>query len=277
MRGAGVWVNRDQRAEEGRHVGRWQRSGSCNTLRYRRLSYGAAVRRRPREAGRGRAGGRGVPVVRWGPDTIERRHLFEAWHEAARSLFDTAPCSQERSFSGGGAVARLGDLVITDVSFTAQRITRTRHHVAETDYFSLQLYTCGGLIRTSGDTVYRMAPDRIALFDFGREHHALATQPSEVLGASIPRDRLDIAELGQPAIMWARSSTAGGLLSGALHILREDMDRLSASGGGPRGGRPHRPPERLVGLVSRGPGSAPRPADVSGDHRALHRAPSAPA
>ena len=29
--------------------------------------------------------------------------------------------------------------------------------------------------------------------------------------------------------MWARSSTAGGLLSGALHILREDMDRLSAA------------------------------------------------
>lgn len=33
---------------------------------------------------------RGVPVIRWGPDKIERRHLFEAWHEAARPIMDTA-------------------------------------------------------------------------------------------------------------------------------------------------------------------------------------------
>jgi AraC-like DNA-binding protein len=173
---------------------------------------------------------RGVPTICWGPDTIGRRGLFEAWHEAARPLFDTAPGHQERSFSGGGTVARLGELIVTEVDFTGQRFRRTRRHTAETGGFSLQLYTRGGVVGTTEDVPYRLAPDRIALFDFSREHHAIATQPSEVLGASIPRDQLDIsAAVDPPAVMWSRISPAGRLLIGALRLLRGEIDRLPAA------------------------------------------------
>jgi hypothetical protein len=182
-----------------------------------------------REAERATRAG-GVPTVRWGPDTIGRRRLFEAWHEAARPLFDTAPGGQERSFSGGGTLARLGELIVTEVDFTDQRFCRTRLHVAETDGFSLQLYARGGVVGTTEDVPYRLAPDRIALSDFGREHQAIATRPSAVLGASIPRDRLDTsAAIDPPAVIWSRNSPAGRLLIGALHLLRAEIDRLPAA------------------------------------------------
>jgi len=169
-----------------------------------------------------------VPVIRWGPETVERRDLFDAWHEIARPLFDTSPAGDPGRFSGGGMAAKMGDMLLTEVHFTAQRFDRTRRHLADNDSFSVQLYTRGGIAGTSGDMPYRLAPGRIAMFDFGREHRSVACEPSVVLGASLPRTRLDTSGWSNgPAITWSTDSTAGRLLGGALKILREDMDKLT--------------------------------------------------
>ncbi len=164
----------------------------------------------------------------WGPDTVERENLFEAWHETARPLFDTSPRGDPGGFSGGGMVAKMGDLVLTEVNFTAQRFDRTRRHLEDNDFFSVQLYTRGGIVGTIGDMPYRLAPGQIAMFDFGHELHSLAPEPSVVLGASLPRERLDLSGWSNgPAITWSTNATAGRLLSGALEILREDMHKLT--------------------------------------------------
>lgn len=170
----------------------------------------------------------GVPIIRWGPETVERRHLFDAWHEAARPIFDTAPHGGTGSFTGGGKVGKMGDLLLTNVDFTAQRFRRTRRHVAESDSFSLQLYARGRFAGTIGDMPYQLAPGRIALFDFGHEHQGLASEPCIVLGTSIPRHVIDSSAMGEgPGIVWPRNSTPGRLLAGALHILHSDMQTLS--------------------------------------------------
>lgn len=170
----------------------------------------------------------GIPLFRWGPETVEPQDLFEAWHDVVRPLSDTTPVHDARSFVGGGTFAKMGELIVTEVDFTPQCLTRTRAHIAHTDMFSLQFYRRGGSSRTIGDVPYRTVPDRIALFDLAREYRALSTEASVVLGASIPREQLDTAAIGErPAVAWSRDSVAGRLLIGALTIMRENIERLS--------------------------------------------------
>jgi len=168
-----------------------------------------------------------VPVVRWGPDTIERRYLFEAWHEAARPLLDTAPAGPERSFSGGGEVAKVGDLLATRMHFDPQRFARSRRHISATDGFSLQFYARGGFIGTRAGVPHELAPDRIALIDFGHQHHGVALRPSEVLGVTVPRELIDQrAFRRQTTVTWSARSAAGRLLIEGLRSLHENLEQL---------------------------------------------------
>jgi AraC-like DNA-binding protein len=181
-----------------------------------------------------------VPLVRWGPETIERRHLFEAWHEAARPLVDTAPVGPERSFSGGGEVAKVGNLLATRMYFDPQRFARSRRHIGDTDAMSLQFYARGGFIGTRAGLPHDLAPDRIALIDFGHEHYGMPRQPSEVLGVNIPRDLIDPRLFRrQPVVTWFASSAPGRLLIGGLCSLHRDL----------RGIRAARAAEMSAGLV----------------------------
>ena len=177
-------------------------------------------------------GGRSVkrlPVVRWGPGTIERRYLFEAWHEAARPLLDTAPAGSEHSFSGGGDLAKIGDIVFTRTYFDAQRFVRQRRHVGSTDGISLQFYARGGFVGTRDGAPHDLAPDRVALIDFGHEHCGIAQRPSEVLGINFPRAQIDQRPFrDRPQVTWRADSAPGRLLIGGLRHVHRELRQLPA-------------------------------------------------
>jgi AraC-like DNA-binding protein len=173
--------------------------------------------------------GGAVPVFQFGPGKTAPHETFDVWHETARPLFDTAAVGDPHAFRGGAMVARLGDLVLTDVHFTPQCFTRTHRHIAQSDHFQIQLYTHGGVLGSRGNLPFRLAPDRIGLCHGGRPHHAIATQSSAVLGVSVPWDRVDAACLaGQPTLTWPTNSAAGQVLAGALKTLRAQMSAWSA-------------------------------------------------
>lgn len=168
-----------------------------------------------------------VPVVCWGPETIERRYLFEAWHEAARPLFDTVPACAERTFSGGGELAKIGDLVFTRTWFEPQRFVRQRRHLGNTDGMSLQFYVRGGFVGTRDNVPHDLAPDRVALIDFGHEHCGIAHRPSEVVGINFPREQIDQrAFSGRPQVTWRVDSAPGRLLISCLHHVHRELRQL---------------------------------------------------
>lgn len=210
-------------SDVGRDLGRAVRPGTGSGSR----------RSRPAAEHQGKgiaeAASRAIPVVRWGPATIERRHLFAAWHEMARPLMDTAPLGPERSFCGGGEIAKIGDVILTRVYCDPQRFVRGRRHIDNTNLVSLQLYTRGGFAGTRGGVTHALAPDRIALVDFSHEHEGVAAQPSEILGVSIGRDRIatDVFE-HRPTVTWPAASMAGRLLIAALQSLYHNLDHVQA-------------------------------------------------
>lgn len=171
---------------------------------------------------------RPLPVVCWGPDTIERPYLFEAWHEAARPLFDTVPTSPEPAFSGGGELAKIGDMVFTRAYFHPQRFVRERGHLGKTDGISLQFYVSGSSVGTRGGVCYKMAPDRVGLVDFGHEYCGIARQQSEVVGINFPREQIDLRPFsGRPQVAWPADSAPGRLLISGLRHVHGELRRLS--------------------------------------------------
>ena len=169
-----------------------------------------------------------VPKLKFELEGIAPRARFDAWVEALSAVYDSKPVGSPQSFSGRMAVSRPGDLVLFDGGYTPQTCTRTRRHTQDSDHFQVVFYGRGGLTGARADQPFEVNPAQIALCDFGRPHHAVVSEPSELLAVAIPRTQIDPKGVGnRPTIGWSTSSAAGRLLLGALQTLKGGVELWS--------------------------------------------------
>jgi AraC-like DNA-binding protein len=182
----------------------------------------------------------GIPTVRLDPSEMPVGDRFDAWHEATRPMFDTRPLGDPGLASVACTAYHVDDLVLCDVSFSAQVFRRDRPHLAsgDNDDLTIQLYTKGAIRGDVHGERLLMAPDRVAFHDFSLPYTGHC-EDSANLGIVIPRHLVkahDHIRARHPMFGWSLNSAKGQMLALAIHALfqqvaaarAEDAPALSA-------------------------------------------------
>jgi len=169
-----------------------------------------------------------LPVSRLDPREIPSEDQFEAWHQAAAPLLDTALAADPATFTAGITCYLVDTLIFTRTQFDRMRFSRGASHLAngETDCITVQYYKTGSIKGClENGTPLIMAPDRISIHDFAHAYSGFG-QTAEEYGVVIPRHQIpahDRIYRHQPMFSWAVSSPQGRLITSALAAIWREL------------------------------------------------------
>lgn len=162
-----------------------------------------------------------IPVAQLETIGISPADQFDAWHQAASPLFDTAIVGASKSFSAGATCYLVDQLVFTHVHFDRMCFTRHSRHLGrgDEDCISLQLYRSGSIQGQLDDsTPLLMAPDRVSIQDFAHGYSGIG-ESKDNYGVIIPRHLVllqDRIYRERPMFSWDVNSPQGRLIISAL-------------------------------------------------------------
>ena len=178
------------------------------------------------------------------PSTVfSTRHLpdearFDAWRQGIAVVFDVAPLATGaplNHFQAQVEATHLGQLLLGDLRFDAQRFARSRPRAAHDglDHYLVQWYRSGGFAGQYGDEgdELRVGSGDVVVFDMARTQNTVA-QGSHVLSLIVPR-ALGDAALGGPAAaslhgaVLRADSVFGGLLADHLAALQRRLPAIA--------------------------------------------------
>ena len=164
------------------------------------------------------------------PSTVfSTRHLpdearFDAWRQGIAVVFDVAPLATGaplNHFQAQVEATHLGQLLLGDLRFDAQRFARSRPRAAHDglDHYLVQWYRSGGFAGQYGDEgdELRVGSGDVVVFDMARTQNTVA-QGSHVLSLIVPR-ALGDAALGGPAAASLHGAVQPRLEVGTERIL----------------------------------------------------------
>ena len=169
-----------------------------------------------------------LPSTAFATTQLSGEDRFEAWRSGISVLFDVAPLTHRTpldSFQAQVEAVHLGQLLLGDLRFGAQRFARSQARAAQDglDHYLVQWYRHGGFVgqHGDGDDLHVRGGD-VVVFDMARTQHTVA-QDSHVLSLIVPRTLGDEAFAGRAnphGTVLRADSVFGGLLAdhlGALH------------------------------------------------------------
>ena len=179
-----------------------------------------------------------LPSTIFATSQASQEERFEAWRSSISVLFDVAPVAQdttEESFHASLHAVHLGQLLLGDLHFGAQRFSRGQARAAHDglDHYLVQWYRSGGFMGRHGDdSELQVRAGDVVVFDMARTQHTLA-RDSHVLSLIVPR-RLGDAALGAagPGLhgtVLSADSLFGGLLSDHLGALHRRLPGIGAA------------------------------------------------
>ena len=167
-----------------------------------------------------------LPFLHLDPETLERRHCFDAWRETFRAMYDVNPLSDNVSGKESVKAWLVNNLIFTDVEFSSQSFRHDRRHATNSDYMSLQVYRKGLSRGSLAGTSFLMAPGDVHLFDFSREFFSI-DEDSIVAGVIIPHDAIGYEPGRHPAhVSFSGDSAPGRFLANAFFALLDELPYL---------------------------------------------------
>jgi AraC-like DNA-binding protein len=151
---------------------------------------------------------------------------FDAWHQSIAVIFDVEPLAGQPADKGFDASVRayhLGQLLVSEVDFAAQRFVRDRHRavVDGLDHYLVQLYAEGGLKGTASDRERLLRAGDVQILDLSQPNLTEA-KASGTIAIVVPRDVLRQALPAGPdlhGLVLRGDSGTGGLLSDYMRSL----------------------------------------------------------
>ena len=171
-----------------------------------------------------------LPSFRVDPTEVPRDQRFEAWHEIARPLYDTAPLTDERKFEARWEGYILDDLMVTWSAPGPHRVTRGLRHLRDTpDQLGFWLFIQGQTVQLIGDHPVAQTPGVLSMVDMRQQVQGRSDGRTS-LGIMIPCRRVDTSVFDRaPIVAWRDRSPEGRVLSSAAMTLWAELPRARAA------------------------------------------------
>jgi AraC-like DNA-binding protein len=181
-----------------------------------------------------------LPFDLFTTERFDPRQRFEAWREAASSLFDVygrEGMSTAQGFDATLASYHLGDLIVMRADFDAQRFDRPRRKLAADglDHYQVQLYASGRESGVANDRDLEVRPGDVQILDLGRPV-ATKTEACKTVALFVPRDVLHAALPGADDLhgrVLRGDSGPGGLLADYMTSLVRRADSMTTADAAP--------------------------------------------
>jgi AraC-like DNA-binding protein len=155
----------------------------------------------------------------------------DAWDALTRPLFTIAPLTPAKQFAATWILHRVGQLIVSQVAFTAQEFVHEprSHDLADEDLLLLELYETGCGRGLSGETPTFIDPGRLHLVDLSRRYRTITTTVSTI-GVVIPHAAVGYDPLRHPSYLALSLATPrGGMLAGALRLLVAQLSAVTTA------------------------------------------------
>lgn len=175
-----------------------------------------------------------IPSTSFLTEAFDAGDQFEAWREVISVVFNVAPPAPGAADGGFFASARafhLGDLVLVNTRFDAQRFLRTPRDIRADwlDHYLVQFYREGGYVGLAGGEQLEIAPGSVSVLDLAQAVDTRASA-AECLSLVVPRDVMDaVVPQGERLHGAILDNAAGGLLGDYLASLERRLPGLEAS------------------------------------------------
>lgn len=175
-----------------------------------------------------------VPSTSFLTEAFQANDQFDAWREVISVVFNVAPLEPEAAGHGFFALARafhLGDLVLVNTRFDAQRFLRTPRDIRTDwlDHYLVQFYREGGYVGLAGGEQLEIAPGSVSVLDLAQPVDTRASA-AECLSLVVPRDLMEsVVPHGEGLHGRILDNAAGGLLGDHLASLERRLPGLEAS------------------------------------------------
>lgn len=154
---------------------------------------------------------------------------FEAWRASISVLFDVAPVEHRTasgdSFHASVQATHLGQLLLGDLRFGAQRFSRNKARAARDglDHYLVQWYRSGSFVgQHDGSSELKVNAGDVVVFDMARTQQTLA-EHSHVLSLIVPRRLGDAAFGTHGADLHGTVLASGSIFAG---LLADHLDAL---------------------------------------------------
>ncbi|WP_280192351.1 helix-turn-helix domain-containing protein [Delftia sp. PS-11] len=169
-----------------------------------------------------------LPSTTFTTSQVAGADRFDAWRSSVSVLFDATPVAPDaplQDFQATVHAVHLGQLLLGDLHFGAQRFSRDDTRVAHDglEHYLVQWYRSGGFTGRHGDdNELNVQAGDVVVFDMARTQHTVA-QGSHVLSLIVPR------KLGDAAFGSAGMAPHGTVLSGTSvfgGLLADHLDSV---------------------------------------------------
>ncbi|MBW8640677.1 helix-turn-helix domain-containing protein [Hoeflea sp. WL0058] len=161
-----------------------------------------------------------IPSIALDTSIVGERHIFDAWRESVRGIYDVNPNDDERGVHERVRSYLVASLIFTEVTLSSQSFSRQSSHVKNAgDYLWLKVYKGGESRGISDDRSFVIMPGEVHIFDYTREFRSIITD-SSVAGAVIPHEAVGYDPSRHPSyFMFPSASPIGCMLKQALYTV----------------------------------------------------------
>ena len=157
-----------------------------------------------------------VPTSQFDYRKFPPAERLPAFRQFTASLYESWSLGEPESFRADAIGHQVGELIFTEVEFSAARFKRSARHLqgGGKDFLTLHAQLAGVECLTMEHGIVRLLPGRIYLRDWACPFDCKAT-PMHMYTIVVPRHRLvssDVLDRQSPILEWQVSAPEGGLL-----------------------------------------------------------------
>lgn len=158
-----------------------------------------------------------IPSIGLDASLVGERHIFDAWRESVRGIYEVNPNGEERGVTEKVRSFLVASLIFTEVTLSSQSFNRHSSHVNHaSDFLWLKVYKSGESRGVADDRSFVIMPGDVHVFDYTREFRSIITD-SAVAGVVIPHEAVGYNSGLHPShFLFPNGSPVGFMLKNAL-------------------------------------------------------------